>query len=103
MLPLRRVFLLRGGDGFIDLRRNLGAHFLQAFAIEQSLFDDQLSRRLQQRILRERLAFDVVADVTGIVVFAVTGETQSRRDHQLRRTTGARAFHRGADHIETTR
>ena len=33
-------------------------------------------------------------------MFAMTGETQERRDHQLRRAAGARAFHRAADDFE---
>jgi hypothetical protein len=34
-------------------------------------------------------------------VFAVAGEPQSRRDHQLGRAAGARPFHRAADDVET--
>ena len=56
-----------------------------------------------QRILRERFAFDIVGDITRVVVLAVTGQAQSRCDHELRRTAGTRTFHRAADHIETLR
>ena len=72
------------------------------FAIQKFLFEDQLLGALQ-RILRERLAPNVVGHVAGVVVLAVTGETQSRCDDELRWTTGARALDGGADDFEALR
>src|SRR5215210_4430489 len=37
-----RVFLLRRRDGLVDNGHELGPHLLQAFTIEQSLFENQL-------------------------------------------------------------
>src|SRR2546423_13605101 len=97
---LRRVFLLRGRDSFLDFRGDLGAHPLQCVAIEQSLFDDEFLRALQG-VLRERFAFDFVGDVTGVIVFAVAGESQSLGDDELRWTAGPGAFDGRFNDIET--
>jgi hypothetical protein len=51
-------------------------------------------------VLREWFALDVVGHVTGIIVFPVAGETQSRGDDELRWTTGPRALDRSANHFK---
>ena len=86
-----RVFLLRRRDGLVDFGRDLGPHLLQGFAIQQFLLENQLLGALQAN-LRERLALNVVAHIARVVMLAVTGETQSRGDDELRWTTGPRAF-----------
>ena len=101
-VAFRRRFLLRGRNRFVDLLCGVFPPFAQSFGICQFKIDNFLLGHLQT-ILREWLALDFIGDVTGVVVFAVTGQPQNRSDDQLRRTTRARTFHRATDDVETSR
>src|SRR5205823_1171430 len=97
-----RLFLLRGRDGLVDFGRELGPHLLQTFPIEEFVFENELLSALQ-RILGERLALDIFGHVARVVMLTMAGETQSRRDDELRWTASTRALNRGADNFEALR
>src|ERR1700682_5001158 len=94
-----RIFLLRSRNGLVDFGRDLGPHLLQTISIQELLVENQLLGALE-RILSERLAPNVVGHVARIIMFSVAGETQSRRDHELRWPASPRALDGGADDFE---
>ncbi len=89
-------------DGLRRLRRqSRRAICLQALReSSQFLFEDQLLRARCSNPARTAPASCRRWHVAGVVMFAVTGQTQKRGDDELRWTAGPRAFHRGADHFE---
>src|SRR4029077_20082450 len=94
-----RRFTLSCLNGFFHFGGNFRTPFFERLGVGPVVFEDQLFSA-RYTILGPRFLLHLRWNVAGVVVFAVTGQTQERSDHQLRRSAGPRAFHRAADHFK---
>ena len=92
--------LLCSRNGFIDFRGGFFSPLVERRAIGEFLFENQFFGDLET-VAGERFAFDLVGNVTGVIVLTVSAQAQDRSDDKLRRPPGARALDRAADHVQT--